>query len=400
MIDISLNSVVDAHHLTIQGDGEEYTVGDPNQSIFIRIPVEGKNAIELMDGKSSLNEIQEKLQRNGNIEVDLVDFVQTLVELNLIHKIDNQVLVEITEHQKISEYKKKLGMIFFNRITYLIYSVSFIISLILILLHPNLVPHYKDYFIFENSVGLSLLVLFVISWLLTIIHESGHYLSASALGVPVNFKINIRWFWMVIEANMNALWSVDKRKRFVPFLAGMAWDSVILLLAILVQIYYYNVEFVVDLSRLVVLLQIYKFLWHLLIFFKTDLYYVLITVTNSSNLLSHAILYLKILIGFKKKTDPYWSNLSVKEQRISKLFSAIYVSGIVSAIVLFSFYSVPGFFMASSSAFTSINVNHWSSLKFWDGMIVILITAFNLFLWSLGALNWLKARKNNVGVGV
>jgi len=184
---------------------------------------------------------------------------------------------------------------------------------------------------------------------------------------------------------MNPLWSIERKKRYLPFLAGMAWDSVILLLALVFQYIYQQDLIIVGYMRLIVLIQVYKFLWHLLIFFRTDLYYVLITITNSSNLLGQAVLYLKKI--YSKSARIEWSKLKQNEQAISRVFSFIYLVGIFSAILLFSFFSIPGFLIAVSKAITNLANNSWQSLYFWDGTIVIVLAFFNLALWIVGAYN-------------
>ncbi|WP_315372570.1 PqqD family protein [Paenibacillus xylanexedens] len=391
MISVNLTSKVSANHLTVQKDGEEYTIGDPEQSIYIRISIEGVLTIELMDGINTLDEISDLLKKNHDVEVDIIDFVETLLELNLIHKFNDEVLVALKASNNEGGIREKVGRFFFNKFAVLIYLTSFIASVIIFTYNPEFLPSYQDYFIFNESVGLSLLILFLISWSLTILHESAHYFAAVSLGVPVNFKISIRWFWMVIEANMNSLWSIERKKRYLPFLAGMAWDSVILLLALVFQYIYQQDLIIVGYMRLIVLIQIYKFLWHLLIFFRTDLYYVLITITNSSNLLGQAVLYLKKI--YSKSARIEWSKLKQNEQAISRVFSFIYLVGIFSAILLFSFFSIPGFLIAVSKAITNLANNSWQSLYFWDGTIVIVLAFFNLALWIVGAYNRSKELK-------
>ncbi|WP_127537663.1 PqqD family protein [Paenibacillus illinoisensis] len=394
MISINLTSKICANHLTVQKDGEEYTIGDPEQSIYIRIPIEGVLAIELMDGINTLDEISNLLKKNHDVDVDIIDFVETLLELNLIHKFNDEVLVTLKASKDERGGRVKVGRLLFNKFTVFVYLISFVASIIIFTFNPALLPSYQDYFIFNESVGLSLLILFLISWSLTILHESAHYFAASSLGVPVNFKISIRWFWMVIEANMNSLWSIERKKRYLPFLAGMAWDSVILLLALVCQYIYQQDSIIVGYMRLIVLIQIYKFLWHLLIFFRTDLYYVLITITNSSNLLGQAILYLRKI--YSKNARIEWSKLRQNEQTLSRIFSFIYLLGIFSAILLFSFFSIPGFLIAVSKAVTNLVNNSWHSLYFWDGTIVIALAFFNLALWIVGAFNRSKELKKAV----
>ncbi|WP_212982275.1 hypothetical protein, partial [Bacillus paramobilis] len=86
---LTLDSIVDLSHLSIQKeDDEEYTVGDLYNDIFIRIPYEGVLVIELLNKGLSIEESQKEIENKYKIEIDVLDFVELLLELNLIHKLD------------------------------------------------------------------------------------------------------------------------------------------------------------------------------------------------------------------------------------------------------------------------------------------------------------------------
>ncbi|MEK4437467.1 hypothetical protein [Paenibacillus sp. FSL K6-2862] len=113
--------------------------------------------------------------------------METLLELNLIQKFNVEVLVTLKASKDEGGIREKVGRLFFNKFTVFVYLISFDASIIIFTYNPEFLPSYQDYFIFNESVGLSLLILFLISWSLTILYESAHYFAAVSLGVPVNF---------------------------------------------------------------------------------------------------------------------------------------------------------------------------------------------------------------------
>ncbi|SDC28765.1 hypothetical protein SAMN05428987_0647 [Paenibacillus sp. CF095] len=99
-------------------------------------------------------------KKNHDVEVDIIDFVEPLLELNLIHKFNDEVLVALKASNNEGRIREKVGRFFFNKLAVLIYLTFFIASLIIFTYNPEFLPSYQDYFIFNESVGLSCLFYF------------------------------------------------------------------------------------------------------------------------------------------------------------------------------------------------------------------------------------------------
>ncbi|MEI4709093.1 hypothetical protein WAG12_03635 [Bacillus cereus] len=387
---LTLDSIVDLSHLSIQKeDDEEYTVGDLYNDIFIRIPYEGVLVIELLNKGLSIEESQKEIENKYKIEIDVLDFVELLLELKLIHKLDGKVLMEIIKTDMNLGWKQKIGKLFFRKETVIMYTILSILTVGMFCYEPSLLPNYKDMFLFE-SVGISLFIFFIVSWLLTFLHEIGHYFAAAKENVPVRFQLSIRWFWIVIEADMNKLWSQEKQKRYIPFLAGLCWDMVVLFIAVLIQFFMQNQEFIYHFARMIILIQMYRVVSQFAIFLRTDFYYILITYFNSSNLTQSATAYLlKSIVASKNNI---FVNLPEKEKKLAKYYSYFYVLGGIAASLLFIFYTVPAGYTAINGAVQQISSYQINSINFWDGFILLSLTLFEVALWCIGA--W-KSRIRN-----
>ncbi|RLQ93845.1 hypothetical protein [Falsibacillus albus] len=390
--ELTLDSIVEADHLAIQPEGDEYTVGDPAINVFIRIPEEGVEVIRRLNGEESLSVVQDRLLNEKGLEVDVLDFVSTLMELNLVAKIDGEQIVESTMVQQGLE--KKVGELLFSRAAIILYAACIGTAVIFLCLHPHEIPKYRDAFVFD-SIGISLLFFFIISWVLTIIHEVGHYLAASKEGVPVRFNLSIRWFWLVVEADMNGLWGKPKKQRYVPLLAGLFWDAVILCIGLLLQSFLPEGAFSVQVCKMIVLIQSYKILWQFIIFVRTDLYYVMITYLNSADLTRNSIAYL--FKPFSKKYKAFFEELPMTDRKTAMGYGSLYAPAFLAAVYIYTMYSIPGAIYALKMAMGQVMENRLASGAFWDGMIPLVIALLEMVLWGVGVYNT-YFRKENTNV--
>ncbi|WP_433750530.1 hypothetical protein [Falsibacillus pallidus] len=386
---LTLESILDASHLSVQPEGEEFTIGDPVKNIFIRIPEEGAEVVRCMNGERTIQEVQDKLLHEFGFEVDVLDFADSLLDLNLIAKWDGEILTEEAAHE--NQMAQKLGMIFFGKPTLMVYGVLAAAAIVIGLASRLSFPIYQDAFVFE-SIGKSLLYFFLVSWVLTIIHEACHYIAASKEGVPVKFNLSIRWFWVVVEADMNGLWSLPKKNRYIPLLAGMIMDAVILSGVIIISERASGNEFLFGTCKMIMLIQTYKLLWQFLIFVRTDVYYVIVTRLNAADLTGDALSFL--LRPVSKKHKENYEHLSSSEKNFAKNYGWMYVMGLVIAIFIYCMYTIPGAVFAFKEAMGQILIYKFNSVGFWDGMIPILIALFEAVLWGIGAYQTYARRRN------
>lgn len=365
--------------LTIQKDGQEYTVGDPSLGEYIRVPYEAVEIIKLLDGIKSISEVITILKEN-NIDVDVLDFVKDLYELDFVYSIDGQVCNdrEIIDNVNKNSRLPKIGKLFFNRLMNTIYLILFCSSALILIANPSLIPTYDDMFVF-NSTGLSLALMFITSWLLVIIHEAGHYLATIKLGIPVRFSLSIRFYWLVVEADMTSLWSVSKNKRYIPYMGGMCFDSVILFTVLILQ--FSNPSYI-GFLKLITLILFFRFGWQCLVFLRTDIYYIVMNAINVPSLHDSAKIYLKNLFGKKKLSDI--EQLSATEIKYVKGFTFLYIFGALISLLLLTFYSIPGFLSILSKTLVQLTQYSMDNYYFWDGLLILIVLFINMILWIIG----------------
>ena len=382
-IEIKLDSIVNCSHLSIEPEGDdEYTIGDPALGEFIRVPVVAVDVIGLLNGKNTICQVKEIVDRKYTDDVDVMDFVHSLQELNLIYEIDGHVFnseIRRNAHPVL----RKLGEIFFSKIGLAIYTISLFMIAGMLITDFSLAPKYQDMFIFE-SVGLSGITLLVVSGLLTVVHELGHLLAASKENVPAKIRLNLRMIFLVAETDMTPLWSKPKNRRYIPFVAGMAWDVVIVLICLLVQIFVQN-EMVLSFARMVSLLCIYGFLWQFIIFLRTDIYYVLSNWRNTSNMHKHGMMFLRKKLLYREV--PEWDGLPPHEKLNASWFGMLYCAGGAIYVGLFLYFQIPALLYVLRFVYLSLAQFAYDQFLFWDALIVLIVLTIQAVLWAIGYKN-------------
>ncbi|MGD6965322.1 hypothetical protein ACQCVP_02690 [Rossellomorea vietnamensis] len=371
--------------LSIQKDAEEYIIGSIINNVFIRVPEEAVTLISYLDGNKKINEVNEILKQKHGLDIDVKDFVQELLELELIYSIDGERLHNVSSQIPPKKWLLNFSKVIFNRLTNTIYLCLFLISVLMFLVRPDLIPTYKDIFVYD-TVGVSLIIITVTTWSLTLFHELGHYLATTTLGIPVKFNLSLRFYWLVVEADVSGLWSVPQKARYTPYLAGMAFDGLLLFLSLITQILFPT--FFPGFFALASLLLILTFGFHCLIFLRTDIYYVIMNFLNIPSLHDHAIEYIK---SFLKKSSTYsFKTLSRKEQKYVKGYTTIYLIGSIIAVSLLVFYTIPGSLFLIKNTIVQLSSFKSSTFYFIDGAITLLIIFVNSTLWIFGAVSKYK----------
>ena len=87
---------------------------------------------------------------------------------------------------------------------------------------------------FSNSLLLVQATLFLSQIPLLFLHEGFHVLAGQRLGLRSKLNVSNRYGYLVFETQSNGLLSVPRRKRYLPFLAGMLLDVVMVSLFALI----------------------------------------------------------------------------------------------------------------------------------------------------------------------
>ncbi|GAA0319404.1 hypothetical protein GCM10008967_07400 [Bacillus carboniphilus] len=387
--ELSLKSVVDCRHLSVQPDGDEFSVGDPYLGEFIRVPEVAVDVVRLFDGRRTVEDVHRLMLEKYEEEVDVLDFAVTLLECDLIYSVDGAV-VHPEVRREASEGLYRLGRFFYSRVMMGVYVVAAVVAVVMMVMRPELFPAFRDVFVYE-SVGFSALNILVVTAALTVLHEVGHLLAASACRVNSRIRLNLRLIFLVAETDMTGLWGVEKKKRYVPFMAGMMWDGLVIAVCLGVQWFGVGGPVVEAYAAMVVFICMMNVLWQFVVFFRTDLYFVLSNWKNTSALHQHSMLYLRRRVLGKQ--EDAWDELPEHERKNATWFGMLYGVGAVVAIGVFAYFQIPPLVYGVNLAVGNMIGHPVGSFVFWDGAIVLMVLAVNGVLWLLGLRTNVRERR-------
>jgi putative peptide zinc metalloprotease protein len=385
-MNISLNSTLFLVSIDIRRDKINYIVEDIVSGEFYEMPEICINAITLIKNGESLGNIEQQLkEKYPNEEVDLIDFAEQLLQLQLIAEIDG-VKVILPEKKKeqfdFQWISPKLGKFFFNKTAMIFYVGLFILNVFLLITHLSLFPHYKDIFVFDYMV-LNILMWLVVTFCTVLIHEFGHILAMRANDLSTRLEVGHRLIFVVLETDMSSVWKLPSKGRNVLYLAGLCFDMLILSIALISQLVFTNGSGIFQSIMAVVVLDTFiRLIYQCCIYMKTDLYYVFENVTGCYNLMENAQqMIIKWFPFIKSKTTE--EVVFAEEKRVIFTYSIFYFIGVTLTLTLYVFFYVPQLLFAVKRVMPGY-LEGPTSLSFWDATLftVQMLIGFLLLIYS------------------
>jgi hypothetical protein len=198
----------------------------------------------------------------------------------------------------------------------------------------SLLPSYEDAFV-VTDIALSIVITNIVVMGLAVVHEIWHAFAGAAAGVRAQLRLERRGIFTVLETDLTGLWALPPAKRYGPFLAGMAFDSVVLFAAVAPRFAWSRgwIDLNPNLVRflaMLVLSQVGKLAFQTMAYLRTDMYLVMATATGCKNLHQVTRLSLKRLI---RKLTPDETRIlrdaDAKDLRVARWYRMLYLAGLV-----------------------------------------------------------------------
>jgi hypothetical protein len=234
----------------------------------------------------------------------------------------------------------------FSPAAWVLYAATLLFCIAAFMLRPELWPHPRDAF-YLGDAGLSILLALPLAYLLAGVHEAWHWLAARSLGLAARFGVDRRLYFLVFETDLSQLWTVPRRHRYGPQLAGLAVDSVLLAALLGAELLtgagsLTPPPLMVRLLAALVFLKVVGMLWQCMVFLRTDLYGVLVTATGCRNLWRVKSLLLRRAFG--RLTAEQAAELAAadpRDLRVGRWFRWVYLAGYLVALAYFAYFYVP-----------------------------------------------------------
>jgi putative peptide zinc metalloprotease protein len=371
-MNITLQSYLSIVPIEIRKDKKHFIVEDKASGEFYEMPEICIEAIKVMEQGVSLGEIEEILKRRFPAEdVNLLDFAQQLLEMDLIEEIDS-VKVDKKKLEKESLgflwIPTMVGRFFFNKFSLSLYSGLFIVNLILLVTKPSLLPNYKDVFI-SDVMALNIIVFMAVTFLLVLVHEFGHILAMRAYNLPTKLGIGHRLMLIVFETDMTSVWRLPAKNRNVLYLAGLCFDNVILFAALMSKLIFPNSSGIfLSLMTLAAFDVFVRIIYQCCVYMKTDLYYVFENSTGSYNLMENAQQKIRNRLPFLKTTHDK-DEVFPGEKYIVFSYAIFYFIGLTVTLALMTIFYIPVLLHAAELTFPKF-LKPPSSFAFWDAVLL------------------------------
>jgi hypothetical protein len=370
--------------LSIVPEDDAFLVGDPATGVFLLLPEVGVVAVRELQAGKTVAEAGASVSAHAGQEVDVLDFAATLVEAGLVTGIDGKSLVPETptgwSRTWLAGVPTEVARPFFSTPAWVFYGLLLTFSLWVLATRPAFRPTFEDSLFYPNP-AICVAVLTVLGFVLATGHELSHWLAGRAAGVSARFSVGRRYYFPVLETDLSQLWSVPRRQRFGPFLAGMAFDVVLLAVALGLRLAW--AEGLLDLPPLVyrllgaiVLRQIIVVGWQGLVFLRTDLYVALVSIMGCYNLRRVNQLTLKRRIRRLKPEEAAELAAShPRDRSVARWFSFLSVAGLAWVIFMFVTFFVPSTVVMAGWIFGSLVGAPVAGRAFWEALTIGAFTA-------------------------
>lgn len=400
---------VSVHPFTRQLENGEMIIGRPDTGVFLALPIEAVEVLDQLAGGRTVGEVRDLFQQRHGELLDMDDFLGFLESRGLVQGANGKrnghpiaaaapssvasVPAPIRYH--FTNIPQKVAQIFFNGTALILYGGLVLTALAIVALEPSLLPRQHAMHFVEDRT-LKTVGLLLISYLAVFNHEMGHLIAARARGVNTRLGISHRLWFLVAESDLTGLWSIPKRERYLPLLAGPLVDAVTsaLLLIVLAADHWSWLtlpETARQLATAICFVLGMQIIWQCFFFVRTDFYYVVVNLFNCRNLLNDTEGYLRNrlarLLGRAEPVD--LSSLPPAEMRVVRAYSVVWLLGRLLATGLLLFVSIPFMVHYFGDLATALRAG-WSghAYNFVDALIMALLSVIP-FLLGMGL--WIRS---------
>jgi len=269
------------HALVFLDEGAEVTVGRADVDGYVVLPAEGAGLLRRLEEGLTPGETADWYERTYGERVDIDGFLDDLAELGFLRDPGEAA------HAALPVRWERLAGLVFSPAGAGCLAVALIASVVAMVRSPELVPSYHDLF-FTRYMTVLELVTFLGQFPLILLHELAHALAGRRLGLRTRLSIDRRMYYVVFVTELDGLVTVPRRKRYLPMLAGMLTDLLVLAVLILTADVTRSSDGALSLAGHVALAFAYMTLlrlaWQFFFYLQTDLYYVIVTVLGCVDL--------------------------------------------------------------------------------------------------------------------
>lgn len=382
--------VLDFHPLSFVPEGDDVVVGRVDTGSYAVLPVDGAELLRrLSDGLEPAQAAQWYESTFGE-PVDIDDFVDSLGELGFVRTAAEAVVVPKAPRLQW------LGRALFSPVAWLCYLALLISWMVFALPHGDIRPSSSQLF-FTSSVLAVQLTVMLGQLPFIFLHESFHVLAGQRAGLSSKLNISNRFTFVVIETQSNGLLSLPRRRRYLPFLAGMVFDLIaVSVLDLIAQLSRHSDGSLSPAGKLCLAFSfavLTRIAWQFLLYLKTDLYFVLAAALNCHDLhdASTALFMNRIWRLLRRDNrlvdESQWTS---RDLRVGRWYGWFLAVGLLTMAGVTCFVTVPVLVTFVHRVAVGLTAGA-ATVRFWDALLFV---SLNVLQFALPA--YLARRKRRL----
>ncbi len=363
------------HELSFVPEGDEVVVGRVDAESYVVLPTDGAALLEEMVRGVPPDRAAQWYESTYGEPVDIDEFLETLHELGFVRS-EGSGPESTTTPGPVP--LRRLGRAAFSPFAWAAYAAVFGVWLVTVIHNDDLLPRPGHIFFADSLLVVQFGIIFG-QLPLVFLHEACHVLAGRRLGLRSRLSVSNRYLYIVFETQMNGLLSVERRKRYLPFLSGMACDVVVFsLLGLLAHSTRTAGGAFSPVGKIALALAftvLMRFAWQFQLYLRTDLYYVFATALNCHDLhnASTALLRNRIwrLLGRPNRVvdEEQWTEY---DRRVGRWYGPFISLGIVVMLLITVLGSLPVTVQYIEIAVRSMRGGVGDG-SFWDGLLALVI---------------------------
>ncbi|WP_043684474.1 hypothetical protein [Streptomyces xylophagus] len=343
------------HDLATRRDRDEWIVGRMATRTFVALPTAGARAVELLGAGLSVARTAELLRAETGEEFEITDFVRDLAALGFVARIGDRPVPDGEPPRASLPWLRPRQARFALHPALPVFVGALLVAAVVALIRrPELLPGYRD-LLWSPHGSLVLVSGAAAGWALVLAHEWAHLITARAAGVPGRIRLGTRLQFLVMQTDISGIELAPRRHRLTAYLAGIALNlsvaaTLVLTLALTDTGPDTGTTTTQRLLSAALLLALLPLPFQLMVFTRTDLYFVLQDLTGCRNLYGDGLAYARYV--FRRALRPLRpgrvsgpgdpsTRLPPHERRAVRLYSVVLVVGTVACLTFMATVTLP-----------------------------------------------------------
>lgn len=373
--------------LTFLEEGDEVVVGRADTDVYVVLPADGAALLRRLQAGATQTEAASWYAAHYGEPVDIAEFVTALRDLNLIRDLDLIPDNDEADTRPEPVRWQGLGRALFSPAAWVLYGMLVVAAVVVCVADPYFAPRYEHVF-FSDYLILIELTIFLGQIPLTLLHELFHVLAGRRLGLRSWVRLSQRLYFVVFETVLDGLVVVPRRKRYLPMLAGLLGDTLVVAALTLAAWLTRHPDGTLTLLGGVCLALAFTTLprmaWQFYFFLRTDLYHLVCTVLGCNDLhtAAHGILRNRAnaFIGRRDRIvdEEQWHP---RDRQVARWYAPLVVVGYAWMLTVLAILILPLAWQFLGGAFQRAFLGAaQSTAQQWDASILLALTVAQLVL--------------------